>query len=68
MTASQTDPDPAEVLRRTVADHIAHGLTSGHPAVTTAAMSLLTELELAGVPVGEEVDQLLVGLPPAWRR
>ncbi|MFD5916211.1 hypothetical protein ACFVYP_06875 [Kitasatospora sp. NPDC058201] len=58
----------ADVMRRTIVDHIANGVSSGHPAVITAALSLLTELDLAGVPVGDEVDKALVALPPAWRR
>ncbi|MFD8319690.1 hypothetical protein [Kitasatospora purpeofusca] len=49
-------------------DHIANGLSSGQPEVITAALSLLTELDLAGVPIGDEVDRALVALPPAWRR
>ncbi|MFF1792632.1 hypothetical protein ACFVXQ_00065 [Kitasatospora sp. NPDC058263] len=65
MPAPQPD---AVVLRRTVVDHIATGLSSGHPPVITAALSLLTELDLAGVQLGEEVDQALIALPPAWRR
>ncbi|MFF2612661.1 hypothetical protein [Kitasatospora sp. NPDC058046] len=67
MPAPQPEPD-SSVLRRTVVDHIANGLSSGLPEVITAALSLLTELDLAGVPVGKEVDQALVALPPAWRR
>ncbi|MFD7410646.1 hypothetical protein [Kitasatospora purpeofusca] len=66
---SAPQPESADVvLRRTVVDHIATGLSSGQPAVITAALSLLTELELAGAPVGDDVDQALVTLPPAWRR
>ncbi|MFG3050361.1 hypothetical protein ACGFZP_05305 [Kitasatospora sp. NPDC048239] len=62
-------PESADVvMRRTVVDHIANGLSSGRPEVITAALSLLTELDLAGVPVGDEVNQALVTLPPAWRR
>ncbi|MFJ4799177.1 hypothetical protein [Kitasatospora purpeofusca] len=62
-------PESADVvMRRTVVDHIANGLSSGRPEVITAALSLLTELDLAGVPVGDEVDRALITLPPAWRR
>jgi hypothetical protein len=67
MPAPQPDTDD-DTLRRTVVDHIANGLSSGLPAVVTAALSLLTELDLAGIPVGEQVDQALIALPPAWRR
>ncbi|WP_043469019.1 hypothetical protein [Kitasatospora sp. MBT66] len=65
---SNTAPVPADALRRTVVEHIADGLSSGQPSVINAALKLLTDLDLAGVRVGEEVDQRLVALPPAWRR
>ncbi|MEV7358175.1 hypothetical protein [Kitasatospora sp. NPDC091276] len=68
MPAPQTDPVLADALRRTVVEHIAVGLSSGQPMVINAALKLLTDLDLVGVPVGEEVDQALVALPPAWRR
>ncbi|MGV9271483.1 hypothetical protein ACWDRR_43355 [Kitasatospora sp. NPDC003701] len=68
MPARQTDPAPTDVLRRTVVTHLADGLSSGQPAVITAALGLLAELDLAGVPVNDEVDQELLRLPPAWRR
>ncbi|MGA5819702.1 hypothetical protein ACPC54_17810 [Kitasatospora sp. NPDC094028] len=67
MPAPQPESDLV-ILRRTVVDHVANGVSSGQPAVITAALSLLTELDLAGVPIDEEVDQALLALPPAWRR
>ncbi|OKI22230.1 hypothetical protein [Streptomyces sp. CB03911] len=54
-------------LHRTVVAHIVAGMRSGHPALITAALELTAELDLAGVPVGDDVDQALADPRAAWR-
>lgn len=59
--------DPLAAMHRTVVAHIVASMRSGHPAVMTAAIELTAALDLAGVPVGAEVDQALADPRAAWR-
>lgn len=56
------------VMRRTVVDHIAHGMRSASPAQIVAAMSLQAELAFAGLPVDDDVDARLAAIEAAARR
>lgn len=59
--------DPPAAMRRTVVAHIVTGMRSGHPDLIAAAVELTAALDLAGVPVGPEVDQALADPRVAWR-
>ncbi len=59
--------DPLTAMHRTVVAHIVAGMRSGRPEVATAAMQLADALDLAGAPVGDDVDRALADPRIAWR-
>ncbi|WP_033818904.1 hypothetical protein [Kitasatospora sp. MBT63] len=61
---STPDPQP---LRRTVVQHLASGLATGHPAVTTFVLELLAALDSAGASLDADVDQVLAAPRPLRR-